>query len=163
MTFPNNVPNYVPPALVETSPANPVAPASTAAFKMQGLGALFTPATGNPNALAIIQGNILSAVVTAANGISLQLYYGPMVAGVAAPANGAAIPAAAIALGGVKTFTAGTTLTAAADMELPFNIAGLAKGLVQGQQYWFDLAAESVGTASDYSLTNVDVILTEIS
>lgn len=164
MAFPANIPvGYVPPSVALTSPANPVAPASTTAFKLQGLGALITPSTPIANILALIQGNIASAVVTAANGIILQLYYGPMVSGVAAPANAAAIPAGAVAVGTSKTFSAGTTLTASADAITPFMIGGIIKNLTPGQQYWFDLAAESLGTASDYSLTNVDVSLTEIS
>lgn len=163
MSFPNNVPNYVPPALAETSPANPTAPASTSAYKMQGLGALITPATGAPNVLAIIQGVINASATTVGNGVNLQLWYGPMVAGVAAPANGAAIPAAGIQLGTTKTWATGVTLTTAADSFIPFSIAGLAKGLVQGQQYWFDLAAESVTTISDNAIINADVLLTEIS
>jgi hypothetical protein len=163
MASPNNIPGYVPPALAETSPANPTAPASTAAYKMQGLGALITPATFNPNILALIQATINAAATTVGNGINLQLWYGPMVAGVAAPANGAAIPAAAVQLGTTKTFATGVTLTTAADLFSPVMIAGIAKGLVQGQQYWFDIAAESVTTISDNALINVDVILVEVA
>jgi hypothetical protein len=153
---------YVPPTVSETSPANQTAPAATNAYKMQGLGALITPQTPVGNILAIIQGVFNDNATTVGIGMNIQLWYAPVVPGVAPPANGAAIPTSAIQLGTTKTWATGVTLTTAADSFIPFSIAGIAKGLTPGQQYWFDLAAESVVTASACAIINADAILTEI-
>ncbi len=135
---------YITPSVADTSPANPTAPASTSAYKMQGLGALITPSTPAGNILCIISGTLTDGATTVGEGINLQLYYGPMVNGVAAPANAAAIPAAGVSASPVMTWATGVTLTTAADSFAPFTIHGVVKGLIPGQQYWFDLAAESV-------------------
>ena len=85
---------YIAPAVAMTLPANPTAPASTSAtYKMQGLGALITPQL----APGIVLANISATVNWVSSGavgvgIALQLYFGPMVNGVAAPANAAAVP-----------------------------------------------------------------------
>lgn len=157
------VPTYIPPATASYTPANPTPPASTSAYKMQGLGSLITPATAAGNVLVIVQATLTDAAVTVGEGINLQLYYGPMVAGVAAPANAAAIPGAAVAIGNPLSWATGVTLTTAADSLIPITLVGVAKGLVQGQQYWFDVAAESVIGASQVGLTNVTVTLVEIA
>ena len=86
------------PQTADTSPANPTAPANTTAYNMQGLGALLTPATPSGQVLVIISGTLTDSATTVGEGIKLQLYYGPMVAGVAAPANAGAIPAAGCGL-----------------------------------------------------------------
>lgn len=153
---------YINPQTADTQPANPTAPASTSAYAMQGLGALLTPATPNGAVLVIVSGTLTDSAVTVGEGINLQLYYGPMVNGVAAPANAGAIPASAVKLGPVMTWATGVTLTTAADLFQPFCIHGVAKGLTPNQQYWFDLAAESVTTASDVAITNAHISLVEI-
>ena len=153
---------YITPSVAATTPANPTAPASTSAYKMQGLGGLITPATPAANILALISATLTDAATTVGEGINMQLYYGPMVAGVAAPANGAAIPAAGVSLGPVMTWASGVTLTTAADSFIPVTLQGIAKGLIPGQQYWFDVAAESVIGASQVAMTNVNVSLIEI-
>ena len=153
---------YIIPSTADTAPANPTAPASTSAYKMQGLGALITPSTPAGNILALISGTLTDSATTVGVGINLQLYYGPMGNGVAAPVNAAAIPAAAVAVGPVMTWATGVTLTTAADLFQPFCIHGVVKGLVPGQQYWFDLAAESITTASAVAITNPHITLAEI-
>ena len=154
--------NYVPPTIVDNSPANPTAPASTAAYKMQGLAALFTPSTPAANVLVIISATCTDTAITNGNGINLQLYYGPTQSGVAAPANAGNIPGSAIAIGPVMSCATGVTLTTAANAFWPIFVHGVAKGLNPGQQYWFDVAAESVITASNVALTNVHLTLCEI-
>jgi peptidoglycan hydrolase-like protein with peptidoglycan-binding domain len=154
---------YVPPATVTTLPANPTAPASTSAYKMQGLAQLITPAAPSANVLAIFMATLTDSATTVGEGINMQVWYGPVVSGVAPPANGAAIPQGATQLCATFSWESGVTLTTAADSLIPVTLAGLAKGLTSGQQYWFDIAAESITTASDVALTNVTAILAEIS
>jgi hypothetical protein len=85
-----------------------------------------------------------------------------MVSGVAAPANAAALPAAGQTIGAITSVSNGVVLTTLADNLQPVDLMSLAKGLTPGQQYWFDLYAESLTTASDCFLTNVTVTLVEI-
>src|SRR5215471_15680448 len=113
---------YYPPATADSSPASPTAPASTSAFAMQGLGALITPTTPAGNVLAIISGVLVNNAVTVGIGMQIQLYYGPMVAGVAAPANAASVPAAAVKIGPIQEWATGVTLTTAADLFQPFCV-----------------------------------------
>lgn len=153
---------YIAPQAVDNLPANPTAPASTSAFLMQGLAALMTPATPAANVLALISGVLTDSATTVGEGISLQLYYGPVVSGVAPPANAGAIPNNAVALGPVMKWATGVTLTTAADLFQPFCLHGVAKGLTPGQQYWFDVAAESIIGASVVAVINPHVTLVEI-
>lgn len=154
---------YIKPAAAQYSTAvNPVAPASTSAYKMQGLGYLLTPVTPSGQVRVDISANLIVNATTVGIGVNLQLYYGPMVAGVAAPANAAAIPASAVQIGGTQSYASGVTLTTAADSIIPIDIDAIALGLTPGQQYWFDLAAESIITASACQLTNVGASLYEI-
>ena len=154
---------YTPPATVQANvPVAPTAPASTSAYKMQGLGALITPQYPAGQVLAIFQATATDSGTTVGEGILLQAYYGPMSAGTAVPANAAAVPGSAVALGPLVEWATGVTLTTAADLFQPIYVIAVAKGLIPGQQYWFDLAAESVITASVVALTNVSVTLVEI-
>lgn len=154
---------YVPPACAATQPANPTAPASTSAAKMQGLAAVITPQLPAGNVLCIINALMTAAANTIAYGLVAQLYCGPVTSGVAPPANAGAIPASAVALGQSKTKENAVAWTTAADYSDPWTFVGLARGLTPGQQYWFDVALTSLGTASDNALTNVDVWLMEIA
>jgi hypothetical protein len=154
---------YIAPSVAVTTPANPTAPASTSAtYLMQGLAAVLTPATPAANIAVTIQGYFTDTATTVGEGIALQLYYGPVLNGVAPPANAAAVPASAVTLGNPLKWATGVTLTTAADLFEMFNIDGLAKGLTPGQQYWFDLGAYSITTASAVGLNSVTVILQEI-
>lgn len=153
---------YYAPSITTGTPANQTAPASTSVYKMQGLGQLITPSTPTANILALLQGTVSATATTVGNGINLQLYYGPVVSGVAIPVNAGAIPANAISLGNPVAFATGVTLTTAADLFAPVMMHGVAKGLTPGQQYWFDVAAESVITASQNALVNVTFSLLEI-
>lgn len=154
---------YVPPSTSANTPANPTAPASTSAYAMQGLAQLITPSSPGANVLAMFIATLTDTATTVGNGVNMQIWYAPVIAGVAPPANGAAIPAGATQLGNTTTWESGNTLTTAADSKIPVTLAGLAKALTSGQQYWFDIAAESVTTASNVALTNITAILTEIS
>lgn len=153
---------YIAPQTVDTSPANPTAPASTSAFAMQGLAALITPSCPPGNVLVMITAYCTDTATTVGEGIALQLYYGPIVNGVAPPANAGAIPNNAVALGPIMKWATGVTLTTAADLFQPIVVHGVAKGLTPGQQYWFDVAAESIIGASVVALVNVHVTLVEI-
>jgi flagellar biosynthesis protein FliR len=63
------------PAATQSTVASPTAPASTSAYKMQGLAGTITPAvTGN--VLVIITGSFHSTTVTAGDGILVQMSYG---------------------------------------------------------------------------------------
>lgn len=154
---------YTPPAVAVTTPANPTAPASTSAYKLQGLGGLITPQKAGGNVLAIVMGTMnASAATTAGNGMNMQLAYGPVVNGVAPPANTALLPAGAVLVGNPVAAGAGTTLTAVGDYFCPVTLAAIVKGLTPGQQYWFDVYAESITTASDNALINITMSLIEI-
>lgn len=154
---------YIRPAAAQyVTQTNPVAPASTSAYKMQGLGFLLTPLTPSGTVRIEISANLLVNASTVGIGINMQLWYGPMVNGVAAPANAAAIPASGVQIGGTTTWETGVTLTTAADSIIPVDVDGLALGLLTGQQYWFDIAAESITTASACQLTGVSGCLYEI-
>jgi len=153
---------YINPAVIVNTPANPTAPASTSAYKMQGIGQLITPSTPSANVLALFSATLNDGATTVGEGINLQLYYGPVVSGTAIPANAGAIPANAVALGAILTWATGVTLTTAADSLIPITLFGLAKALTPGQQYWFDVAAESVVGASQVAIVNPTFALIEI-
>lgn len=154
---------YIRPAAAQfITQVDPTAPASTSAYKMQGLGYLLTPVTPSGQIRIEISANLKVNATTVGIGINLQLWYGPMVNGVAAPANAAAIPASATQIGGTTTYETGITLTTAADSIIPIDVDGIALGLITGQQYWFDIAAESITTASAMQLTGVNGCLYEI-
>jgi hypothetical protein len=153
---------YYPPATADTSPAAQTAAASTSSFAMQGLAALITPITPTANVLCIISGYYNAGAITVGNGCALQLYYGPISSGTAAPANAAAVPASAVAVGPVMKYATGVTLTTAADAFSPVVVHGVVKGLIPGQQYWFDVAAESINAASQNQLLAPHVTLCEI-
>jgi hypothetical protein len=155
---------YIAPSVAMTTPANPTAPASTTAtYKMQGLGALITPQLSLGCVLANISGTVNWVSSGAVGvGIALQMYYGPMVSGVAAPANAAALPGGAVAIGNPTMISNGVVLTTIGDNLCPVDLTGLAKGLTAGQQYWFDLGAYSLTTASDSFITSITVTLVEI-
>jgi hypothetical protein len=149
------------PSTVQVSPAAQTAPASTSAYKMQGFGELFTPQASG-RVLILFQAVVNASATTVGNGINVQLYYGPISSGTAAPANAAAIPTNAVAVGPVVTWATGVTLTTAADSFIPLAAQGVVLGLTIGQQYWFDVAAESVTTVSDNQLIQVGWTLIEV-
>ena len=109
-----------------------------------------------------IGSTLIATATTVGVGINLQMWYGPVVSGVAPPANAAAIPAGAVQLGPTTTYETGVTLTTAADLFFPIDLMGLATGLTPNQQYWFDIAAESITTASAVQLTQINGILYEL-
>lgn len=154
---------YIIPSSAAYQPANPTAPASTSAYKMQGLSMLITPMTPSGKVVCNIGATLLTTATTNGHGINLQLWYGPVISGVSPPANAGNIPTGAVQLGPTTTFETGVTLTTAANFQLPIDLMGLATGLTPGQQYWFDIAAESVGTASEYSLSQINGVLFELS
>ena len=153
---------YIIPAGATYVPANPTAPSSTSAYKMQGLGMLLTPLTPSGKILCNISATLTVNATTVGVGINMQMWYGPVQSGVAVPANGAAIPTSALQLGTTSTYETGVTLTTAADQFFPIDLMGLAIGLTPGQQYWFDIAAESITTASACALTQINGVLVEI-
>ena len=137
------------PAATQSQPANPTAPASTAAFKMQGLAGAITPGkTGS--VLIVISGDIISSVTTAGVGIKYQLSYGTG----AAPANAGAL--AGTQVGTIREYTNPATVVAA-DVFIPFTISAVVTGLSLGTPYWVDLAAEAVTTANDVGFANISV------
>jgi hypothetical protein len=161
--MPNNAPyGYQSPSVAVTTPANPTAPNSTSAYQCQGLGGLLTPITPAANVLINLMATLLDAATTVGEGVNLQLAYGPMVAGVAAPTVNTALPAAGVLIGNPVAWESGVTLTTAADSKIPVCMSGLVKNLTQGQQYWFDVVAESITGASQVSLVNVTLNLIEI-
>lgn len=153
-------PYYVAPATYTAQPANN-ATALTATYALQGFAAIIAPQLPNGKILAMVQTVLTTSVVTAGDGAQLQIYYGPITNGVAPPAANAAVPANAIAIGPVVVWENPTTITTAADLMAPLDMAALVVGLTPGQQYWFDVAVKYVGAAG-YLLTDNGIILAEI-
>lgn len=144
------------------NPSNPTAPASTSLYKMQGLAQLITPSTPTANVFCAIYATLTDGATTVGEGVNLNMYYGPTQSGVAAPANAAAVPSGATQLGNTLSWGTGVTLTTAALSLIPITMFGLARGLTPGQEYWFDLAAESITGASQVALTNIHCVLFEV-
>ena len=138
------------------SPADPTAPASTSVYAMQGLAGAITPGrTGT--VLLIVSGSIASpSGTTAGLGIVYQLSYGTG----GAPANAAAL--AGTQVGTAQEYTNPGTVTAA-DVSVPFSVQAVITGLTIGTAYWIDLAAKSVGTASDMGLAKISITAIEMS
>jgi hypothetical protein len=138
----------------QRSVASPTAPASTSGWAMQGLSGSITPSrTGN--VLIMISGTVVSpAGTTAGLGVAYQISYGTG----AAPANSTTIIGTQV--GSVQEYTNGAIVTAA-DVHQPFSTQAVVTGLTVGTAYWIDLAAESLGTASDMGLSNVLVSVIE--
>lgn len=143
-----------PSAASQSSPANPTAPASTAAYKMQGLAGSITPIrTGTVQ--VTISGTVLCSTVTAGDGIAWQLSYGTG----AAPANAANLTGTQV--GTPQEYTNPGTVTAA-DVHIPFSVQAVITGLTTGTAYWIDLAAKSIGTVSSGNLSAVSVSAIEV-
>jgi len=142
------------PATTQSQPASPTAPASTAAYKMQGLAGAITPATSG-KVLLMISGNFISSTVTAGDGIKIQLSYGTGTA----PANAANLTGTQVAA--PLEYTNPTTVIAA-DVFMPFSTQAVVTGLTLGTAYWIDLAAESVVTISSVGLANISLSAIEL-
>lgn len=154
--------NFVAPSYYQNYPANPTAPASTSAYKMQGLAGVIVP---NVSGIVVAEFSGTVNWVTSGAvgvGISLQGYYG-LVGGVALPVNTGNIPGNAQKWGPLTNVSNGVVLTTIGDNLIPVTLSAVVGGLIVGQEYWFDLAAESLTTASDSFLTNVGVTLFELS
>lgn len=154
--------NYYAGSTGVSNPANPTAPASTTLYKMQGLAQLLTPATPAGNVLFYFAATCTDGATTVGEGVSLNMYYGAMQSGVAAPANAASVPSGATQLGNTLSWATGVTLTTAALSLAPITMMGCARGLTPGQQYWFDIAALSITGASQVALTNIHCFVAEI-
>jgi hypothetical protein len=117
---------------------------------MQGLAGSITP-KGSGTVLIIITGTIIAPTGTTAGlGIQYQISYGTG----GAPSNAGAL--AGTQIGQVQEYTNAGTVTAA-DVHIPFCIQAIVAGLTAGTAYWIDLAAESLGSASDMGLSNVNI------
>jgi hypothetical protein len=143
-------------ATSQTNVSAPTAPASTSAYKMQGLAATITP-TVSGTILITISGTITApAGTTVDNGIQYQISYGTGTP----PTNAAALTGTQV--GGIQSYTSAVAPTAAADVHVPFSHSAVVTGLTVGTAYWLDEAAESITTASDMALSNVSVSAVEI-
>ena len=142
-------------ASTASTTAAPTAPASTSAYKMQGLAGAITPSASGI-VLITISGTIVApAGTTVNNGILYQISYGTGTA----PINTGALAGTQVGL--PQEFTLSVAATAAADVNVPFSTTYLVTGLAIGTAIWIDLAAKSVTTASDMGLANVCVVATE--
>jgi hypothetical protein len=135
--------------------ASPTAPASTSAYKMQGLAGAFTPLrTGR--VLITISGTIVAPTgTTVDNGIMYQISYGTG----GAPSNAAAVTGTQV--GAVQKYTSAIAPTAAADVAVPFSHSVVVTGLTVGTAYWIDEAAESITTVSAMGLSAVSISAVE--
>ncbi len=133
----------------QSQPGNPTAPASTSAFKMQGLAGAITP-TRTGTILMIVSGNFISSAVTAGDGIKVQLSWGTSTA----PSNAGAL--AGTQCGPILEYTNPSTVTAA-DVFVPFTLNCVVTGRVLNTALWIDVAAESVAVISIVGLANVSI------
>ncbi|MGD0216317.1 MAG: hypothetical protein ABSC45_02245 [Desulfobaccales bacterium] len=134
----------------KTGTSSPTAPASTSAYKMQGLAGSITP-TRSGRVLITICGTIIAPTgTTVDNGILYQISYGTG----GAPSNAGTLTGTQI--GVIQEYTNPAAITAA-DLHVPFSVSVVVTGLTLNTAYWIDLAAESVTTASDMGFTNVGI------
>lgn len=153
-TIPNDGTAFLSGSTAQSSVAAPTAPASTSAYKMQGLAGSITPGTSG-KVLIVISGTITSSTVTANDGIKYQISYGTG----SAPSNSGNL--AGTQVGTIQTYTNPVTIVAA-DVHVPFSTQAVVTGLTLGTAYWLDLAAESNATNSSVALTAVSVTAIEI-
>jgi hypothetical protein len=141
-------------AFTLSTPGNPIAPANTSTYFMQGLAGTITPQTSG-NVRIEICGVVTQTSTTSGDGITVQVSYGTSTA----PTNAAALTGTQT--GNPVTSKAETTVTAA-NVARPFCAVGHAAGLTPGTAYWIDLAAKSVGTVSTTALTSLTVTAEEM-
>lgn len=137
-----------------SKPSNPTAPASTSAYKMQGLAGSITPGKSG-NVLITICATVTNSSGTAGDGILFQISEGTG----GAPSNAGNL--AGTQLGQPAEYENSAALTAA-DIAVTICPTALVTGLTLGTAYWIDLAAKSVGTISVTALTNVNVVAIEL-
>ena len=141
-----------------TTGGNDTAPNSIAAYHMMGLvgpgNATFTP-TRSGTVLITACGTVTDpgGNTTAGTGINLQLSYGTG----GAPANNANLTGTQT--GAVLVLKSPTTITAA-DIDVPVCSTAVAN-LTISTAYWIDYAAEAIGAASQYTITNTYVSVIE--
>ena len=135
--------------------SNTTAPNSTSAYKMQGMAGSITPQwTGT--VLVTFSGTIYEPAGTAATiGINYQLSYGTGTA----PTNNSTLTGTQFGI--IQSNENGATVTAA-DMLQPYSITAIITGLAIGTTYWLDLAAESIGTASDQGFSTTSITAAEL-
>jgi hypothetical protein len=123
---------------------------------MMGLKDAITPVvTGT--VICNISGYITASVTTANVGIQYRIAFGTG----AAPARGAA--ATGKVVGMVQQYDTGTTLTAIADLKIPFSISALITGLALHTAIWTDLQVEAITTANSSLLNNLNCVLFEVN
>lgn len=134
LDFPAAAANMITPSNYYSSGVSSPTGTTNTTAKMMGLGGAITP-NGSGNIFASLCGTLASSVNT--DGGTVSLYYGSGTA----PINGATLTGTQI--GG---FCSDNSITNAT----PFNVSGIAHGLVAGTTYWIDaaLAAVTGGTAS---------------
>jgi hypothetical protein len=137
-------------AFAASSVQSPTAPNSTSLYTMQGFAGAVTPTTTG-NVVLEVCGTIISAGATTATiGMQFQLSYGTGTA----PTSNAALTGTQV--GPVYKHLNGSTLGAATDGFIPACFEADAV-LTVGTTYWVDVAAESIGTASDMAFSNSQV------
>jgi len=140
----------------QAQPANPVAPGSTSAYTMAGLGIVVSPNTTG-KVRVTLDAHILAASATTVDiGLNLQLSYGTG----NPPANGAALTGTQI--GAIRTYTHSIAPTAVGDVHYPLSMHAIISGLTPGTLYWIDVAQESVTTISDCSIGGINVSIEEL-
>ena len=141
-----------------TTGGNNTAPGCTTAYRMMGLvgpgNATFTPTrSGTVQITACGTVTDPGGNTTAGTGINLQLSYGTS----AAPANNANLTGTQT--GAVLVVKSPATVTAV-DVDDPVCTTAVAN-LTVNTAYWVDIAAESLGAASQYTITNTYITVIE--
>lgn len=133
-------------SIATATPADPTGTANATAT-MAGLALTFTPARSG-NFLFLITCSGENNTATAGDGVNIQLYYGTG----SAPANAAAIPGGAVAVGATVRVD---NHAAASGHRSGLVTHGVASGLTLGTTYWADVAQAQVagGTGSIKSCT----------
>ena len=138
-----------------SSVANPVAPASTSSFAMQGLAGSITPEITGVVEITVTGYIIDNGSGAVGTGIEGLIYYGTG----SAPANGAA--ASGSLCGNTSVLYELAAASSAANVAQPFPLVCQAT-LSAGTTYWIDIVAKSLGSASAMAFSNVAISAKEL-
>jgi hypothetical protein len=128
----------------------PTAPASSAAYQMQGLAGSITPATSGV-VMVTISGYFHNGTdTTFGHGMKWELSYGTGTA----PTNGAAVTGTQCQQ---QAFTLLTTAGGSNSMLQPFSTTCVISSLTIGTPVWLDLAAEGISQSSSYGFSYLAV------
>lgn len=143
-------------AVSVTQPAGVItAPSSTSTTTMAGLGASITPNFSGRIEVTLDCHLVAETATTVDNGILLQFAYGT---GNPPGSNGTLTGTVA---GVIRKYTHSVAPTNVGDVNYPISMSAFISGLSPGTTYWVDVQQLAVTTASEVSMSTVQVICRE--